>query len=80
MRNAGIVIQPGKHHGPHALRASLASEMLAHNTPLPLISETLSHECMDTTRVYLKIGIVHLRVLSLDVPSLGNVWMGGAPI
>jgi integrase len=80
MRNSGIIIQPGKRHGPHALRASLASEMLAHNTPLPVISETLSHANSDTTRIYLKIDIVHLRPLSLDVPSLGNVWMGGVPV
>ena len=80
MRNAGIVIQPGKRHGPHALRASLASEMLARNTPLPVISETLSHACTDTTRIYLKIDIVNLRLLSLEVPGFGNVWMGGAPV
>jgi integrase len=80
MRNAGIKIQPGKHHGPHALRASLASEMLSQNTPLPVISETLAHTCTDTTRIYLKIDINHLRALSLDVPPLGNIWMGGAPV
>ena len=80
MRNAGIVIEPGKRHGPHALRASLASEMLANNTPLPVISETLSHANTDTTRIYLKIDITHLRELSLGVPPLGNIWMGGAPI
>ncbi|NSW92737.1 MAG: tyrosine-type recombinase/integrase [Firmicutes bacterium] len=80
MRNAGIKIPPGKRHGPHALRASLASEMLSRNTPLPVISETLAHTCTDTTRIYLKIDISHLRKLSLDVPPLGNVWMGGVPV
>jgi len=80
MRNAGIKIPPGKRHGPHALRASLASEMLSRNTPLPVISETLAHTCTNTTRIYLKIDISHLRELSLDVPPLRNVWMGGAPV
>ncbi len=80
MRKAGIKIPPGKRHGPHALRASLASEMLSQNVPLPVISETLAHTCTDSTRIYLKIDINHLREFSLDVPLLGNVWMGGAPV
>jgi site-specific recombinase XerD len=80
MRNAGIKIPPGKRHGTHALRASLASEMLSRNVPLPVISETLTHTCTDTTRIYLKIDISHLRKFALDVPPLGNVWMGGAPV
>jgi len=80
MRDAGIVLLPGKRHGPHSLRASLASEMLAHNTPIHVISEALSHSCLDTTRIYLKIDIVSLRSISLDVPSIVGVWMGGAPI
>jgi len=77
IRNAGIIIPSGKRHGPHALRASLATEMLAHNTPLPIISETLTHTCTDTTKIYLKVDVSHLRQCSLEVPPLGNVWMGG---
>lgn len=77
MREANIVILPGKRHGPHALRASLASEMLKQNTPLPVISEALTHTCTDTTRIYLKVDLNHLREYALDVPPLGNVWMGG---
>ena len=80
MNAAGIKIQPGKRHGPHALRASLATEMLKQNIPLPVISEALSHDNTDTTRIYLKVDVAHLRMLSLDVPPLGNIWMGGAPI
>ncbi len=76
-RDAGIVIPAGKRHGPHALRASLASEMLRNNTALPVISETLSHSCTDTTKVYLKVDFEHLRLLSLDVPHLDGVWMRG---
>lgn len=80
MNAAGIKIQPGKRHGPHALRASLATEMLKQNIPLPVISEALSHNNTDTTKNYLKVDIGHLRMLSLAVPPLGNIWMGGAPI
>lgn len=56
--------------GPYALRATLASEMLRNNTSLPVISETLSHSCADTTKVYLKVDFEHLRLLSMDVPQL----------
>lgn len=77
MRDAGVVIPCGKRHGPHALRASLASSMLQNNTPLPVISEILSHSSSDTTRLYLKIDFEHLRKLSMNVPPLEGVWMGG---
>ena len=63
--------------GPHALRASLASAMLDQHTPLPVISEALTHANSDTTRIYLKIDLQHLREYSLEVPPLGNVWLGG---
>ena len=77
LRNANITVQTGKRHGPHALRASLACAMLDNNIPLPVISEALSHKNSDTTRIYLKIDVQHLRQYSLDVPALGNIWMGG---
>jgi len=78
-RTAGIPSLPGKRSGPHALRASLASAMLDNNTPLPIISEALTHKSSDTTRIYLKIDFQHLRKYALEVPPLGNVWLGGAP-
>ncbi|MDP3487617.1 MAG: site-specific integrase [Bacillota bacterium] len=78
-RGAGISLLPGRRQGPHSLRASLASAMLNKNTPLPVISEALTHSNTDTTLVYLKIDISHLRNYALDVPPLANVWMGGVP-
>lgn len=77
LRKADIPLLPGKRHGPHALRASLASAMLDKGTPLPVISEALTHANSDTTRNYLKIDVGQLRKYSLEVPPLGNVWMGG---
>ncbi len=69
MRKAGIKIQDGKRHGPHALRHSLASAMLEENTPLPVISEILGHTNTSSTSVYLKIDIHQLRNCSLTPPS-----------
>lgn len=68
MRTAGIRIQDGKKHGPHALRHSLASVLLEENTPLPVISEVLGHTNTTTTSIYLKIDVNQLRRCSLEPP------------
>lgn len=68
MRRAGIKIEDGKKHGPHALRHSLASAMLEEQTPLPVISEILGHSNTTSTAVYLKIDIHQLRTCSLTPP------------
>jgi integrase len=69
MHAAGIKIQDGKKHGPHALRHSLASALLEANTPLPVISEVLGHTTTQSTSVYLKIDINQLRTCTLEPPS-----------
>jgi integrase/recombinase XerD len=68
MHAAGIKIQDGKKHGPHALRHSLASALLEANVPLPVISEVLGHTNTGSTSVYLKIDIKQLRTCALDTP------------
>lgn len=75
MRRAGIQIEDGKKHGPHALRHSLASALLEGNTPLPVISEVLGHTNTNSTSVYLKIDINQLRTCSL--PALPFDWNKG---
>lgn len=55
-------------HGLHALRHSLASELLSQDTPLPIISGILGHKNSNTTGVYLKIDMSNLRKCSLEVP------------
>lgn len=67
LRLAGIKVPDGKKHGPHALRHSLASALLEENTPLPIISEVLGHTTTETTSIYLKIDVNHLRRCALDV-------------
>lgn len=67
LRLAGIKVPDGKKHGPHALRHSLASALLEENTPLPIISEVLGHTTTETTFIYLKIDVNHLRRCALDV-------------
>ncbi|MDA3938906.1 MAG: site-specific integrase [Spirochaetia bacterium] len=75
LRKASISIPPGKKHGPHALRHSLASALLVKNVPLPVISEVLGHSNSQTTSIYLKIDLTHLKQCMLDVPEKGE-WEG----
>lgn len=55
-------------HGPHALRHSLATNLLKENTPLPIITGILGHKNLNTTSKYLSIDVETLRCLCLDVP------------
>jgi len=67
MREAGINTE-NRHHGPHALRHSLAARLLAGNTPLHVISEALVHKSIETTEYYIRIDTDNLRRCALDVP------------
>lgn len=69
LKEAGIRIPPGKKHGPHALRHSLASALLESNVPMPIISEALGHTDTESTSVYLKIDVAKLRECAVEVPS-----------
>ena len=78
MRTAGIKIEDGKKHGPHALRHSLASVLLEENIPLPVISEILGHRNTASTFVYLKIDVNQLRTCSLEPPPFA--WNIGSEV
>ena len=58
-----------RHHGGHALRFSLAQRMLDKSIPIPIISETLGHSELDSTRNYVRIDLLHLLGCVLDVPE-----------
>lgn len=66
-RKAGIDTSERK-HGPHAMRHSLASNMLHNNTPMHVIKDVLGHSNINITRMYLNIDIDTLRQLALEVP------------
>ncbi|OGO76543.1 MAG: hypothetical protein A2Y23_06405 [Clostridiales bacterium GWB2_37_7] len=55
-------------HGPHAMRHSLASNMLHNNTPMHVIKDVLGHTNINTTRIYLNIDVDSLREIALEVP------------
>lgn len=66
-KSSGIEFE-GRHHGGHALRFSLAQRMLDKSTPMPIISETLGHAEVDTTRTYVRIDLSHMKGCVLNVP------------
>lgn len=58
--------------GPHAMRHTLASQLLRNGTSLPVISETLGHEKTKTTMNYLRIDFKNLVKCALDVPPINQ--------
>ena len=66
MRLAKIPISPHKKKGMHSPRHTLASRLLAENTPLPIISDILGHVSTDSTAVYLKVDVNKLRECALN--------------
>lgn len=71
---ARIKFKKGERHGIHTLRNSLAKNMLDVGAPLPVISQTLGHQNVNTTAIYLKIDIDGLRKCALDI-SEWEVWL-----
>lgn len=67
MQTAGINYE-GRHHGPHSLRHSLASNMMSENVPISAIANILGHSSTRTTEIYLTVDETHLKELSLEVP------------
>ena len=58
-----------RHHGPHALRHSLANNLLSSNAPMHVIQSVLGHKNLNTTQIYLNIDIESLKKFALEVPD-----------
>ena len=70
MKRANINNWQSKKHGPHAMRHSLATNMLKKNISLPIISTVLGHQRTETTSVYLSIDYEKLKQCALPMPIL----------
>jgi integrase/recombinase XerD len=66
MSFAGLEIPENEHCGLHSLRSTLARTMLESGTPLPVISDVLGHESLQSTSIYLKIDLQGLRKCAID--------------
>lgn len=54
--------------GAHALRHSLATNMLQNDITMPVISSILGHSTTESTKTYLSVDIKHLLECALEVP------------
>jgi site-specific recombinase XerD len=63
---AGLNIPVNNAKGMHTFRHSLAKFLLEEKTPLHCISESLGHQSVDATSVYIEIDVEGLRKCSLD--------------
>lgn len=70
IRSANIKSLDTRHHGPHSLRHSLASELLKAGEGLPTISGILGHSSTEVTNVYLSIDITSLKKCAISFPEL----------
>ncbi|MCX6055090.1 MAG: site-specific integrase [Chloroflexi bacterium] len=66
MIKAGLETPLDIHCGLHSLRSTLAGNLLEARVPLPVISEVLGHQSIQTTSIYLKIDLNGLRKCALD--------------
>lgn len=60
--------------GPHALRHSLAGQLLDRKAILPVISEVLGHKNTESTKHYLSIDLRSLRSCALEVPLVSTAF------
>ncbi len=70
LRKANIKDWQIKKHGAHALRHSLATNLLKQNIPMPIISTVMGHQNTETTSVYLSLDIEKLRKCVLPIPPI----------
>jgi len=59
-----------RRHGVHAMRHSLATNMLKNGSPITIISDTLGHVNSDTTMKYIHLNVDGLLQCALDVPAV----------
>lgn len=68
LRRADITGWTRKKHGPHAMRHSLATNLLKKNVALPIISTVMGHQRTETTSVYISVDYDKLKACALPMP------------
>ena len=65
---AGIPAQ-GRKRGPHALRASYATALVAKGVPYAVVQKALGHEDRESAKYYVRVDARRLRMCALEVPK-----------
>lgn len=66
-RRAGI---DSKVKGSHAIRHAFATRLMEQNVSIKTIADLLGHKCIQTTSVYTKVDLVHLRSVACEWPEV----------
>lgn len=74
MISAGIDIK-GRKHGPHALRSSLASNLVNNGASYDTVRKILGHTDPDAVKHYVKTDIERLRKCALDPPEPTGIFL-----
>lgn len=72
--SAGIDVK-GRKHGPHALRSSLASNLVSSGTSYDTVRKILGHKDPDAVKHYVKTDIERLRKCALDAPEPTGIFL-----
>lgn len=59
----------GKKHGPHALRMTLASDLISEKVPYPVVGKILGHDSDGALKNYVRLDVEALRSCSLAAPA-----------
>lgn len=70
LRRADVRDWKKKKHGPHAMRHSLATNLLKQNIAMPIISTVMGHQRTETTSVYISVDFDKLKQCALPMPVL----------
>ena len=72
--SAGIDVK-GRKHGPHAMRSSLASNLVSNGTSYDTVRKILGHTDPDAVKHYVKTDIERLRKCALDPPEPTGIFL-----
>ena len=70
LKRAGVEGWSRKKHGPHAMRHSLATNLLKKNVAMPIISTVMGHQRTETTSIYISVDYDRLKACALPMPML----------
>jgi integrase len=73
MKRSGIVVGSRKRGG-HALRMTLASELVSEKVPYEVVRKILGHEDTKSMKHYVKFDVEMLRSCALEVPPFGGLY------
>jgi site-specific recombinase XerD len=54
----------------HSIRHAFATRLMEQEVPIKTIADLLGHRCIDTTFIYTKVDLPHLRLLAREWPAV----------